>query len=1103
LCLGSNFPINIVWGPQHTQIYNDGYRVLCGEGHPAFLGMSYAVSWASAWPAIGEPFARAWAGETSFLENQRMFLRRNGYPEETFFTFSLSPIRDESGDIGGVFHPVTETTASMLGERRIRTVRDLTTRLTGAKSADEVFLLAADTLASFTFDLPFVLFYKLEQQGDTGPCYRLVAHTGLAAGTPASPAALDPTAATPWPIANLVHSSAAVRVEGLAGLFSSAPSGPYEEPPDAAFLAPIGPPRSDLPAAIMIAGASPRLPINDVYTGFYDLVAVAVSAGLANARALEEERRRAEALAAIDNAKTTFFSNVSHEFRTPLTLLLGPLEDALAEVDSLPPAQQQRLEVAQRNALRLLRLVNSLLDFSRIEAGRAQARFEPIDVADFTAALASNFRSACERAGLELVVDCPPLDAPVYVDLDMWEKIVLNLVSNAFKFTFGGSIKVALRRVGIAVELVVQDTGVGIPADELPRVFERFHRIEAQRARTHEGTGIGLALVQELVKLHGGVIDVSSIPDQGTEFRVAVPLGISHLPPDCVQSTARLADNRIGPDAFVGEALGWLPDQVGHESAQPGIISDRHQVEDSPQILLADDNADMRAYVAGILMQGGYQVEAVGDGGAALAAARRGPLPDLILADVMMPGLDGFALLRELRTDPATEGLPVILLSARAGEEARIEGLTAGADDYLIKPFSARELRARVDGLVELVRQRRDAAERVLRAEVAAERSRIALRQSKQRLEFALNAGRLGSWELDLLDKRVVVSDICRANFGFGAGDSVERHEDLLCRVHPDDVERRRLTVAHAIETKCPLDLEYRTVWPNGHIAWVQFYGEVIYAEDGTPLRMIGVSLDVTARKQAEAQQELLLAENESQRRELQRSNADLEEFAYSASHDLKAPLRAISHLAQWISDDVGATAGQDTIDNLRLMCGRVDRMRRLLDGLLAYSRVGRVHANVGDVDIAQIVGEISDALTPPPGFVVECVGETWAIRTHRISIQAVLQNLIANSLKHHDRSSGRITIAMRRLDGLVEFRVGDDGPGIPKRFHDRIFRIFETLASRDDTEAGGIGLAIVKKHVHTHDGKILVESAPPARGTTFSSPGRKTRHNCTATRSR
>jgi CheY-like chemotaxis protein len=367
--------------------------------------------------------------------------------------------------------------------------------------------------------------------------------------------------------------------------------------------------------------------------------------------------------------------------------------------------------VAQRNALRLLRLVNSLLDFSRIEAGRAQARFEPIDVADFTAALASNFRSACERAGLELVVDCPPLDAPVYVDLDMWEKIVLNLVSNAFKFTFEGSIKVALRRVGITVELVVQDTGVGIPADELPRVFERFHRIEAQRARTHEGTGIGLALVQELVKLHGGVIDVSSIPDQGTEFRVAVPLGISHLPPDCVQSTARLADNRIGPDAFVGEALGWLPDQVGHEPARPRIISDQHQVEDSPQILLADDNADMRAYVAGILMQGGYQVEAVGDGGAALAAARRGPLPDLILADVMMPGLDGFALLRELRTDPATEGLPVILLSARAGEEARIEGLTAGADDYLIKPFSARELRARVDGLVKLVRQRRDAAD--------------------------------------------------------------------------------------------------------------------------------------------------------------------------------------------------------------------------------------------------------------------------------------------------------------------------------------------------------------------------------------------------------
>ena len=703
LCLASNFPINVVWGSQHTQIYNDGYRVLCGKGHPAVLGSNYAVYWASAWSALGQPFDLALGGETSFLEDQRMFLERNGYLEETFFTFSLSPIRDESGHIGGLLLPAIETTATMVGVRRTRAIQDLTVHLGDVASSDQVFTLAADTLASFPFDLPFVLFYQLDKRADVSPSYRLAAHTGLPAGTAASPIAINSTDASPWPITELVRSPAAIRLVGLRSLLG--PCGPYEEPPDAAFALPIRLPGLDLPAAVVVAGASSRLPIDDAYSGFYDLIAAAIGTGLARAGAQEEERRRVEALAAIDRAKTTFFSNVSHEFRTPLTLMLGPIEDLLDEAVSLPPAQRERLEVAHRNALRLLKLVNSLLDFSRIEAAREQARFEPVDIAALTAALASNFRSACERAGLDLVVDCPPLDAPVYVDPDMWEKIVLNLVSNAFKFTLRGSVTVALRKTAAMAELVVRDTGVGIPAHELPRVFERFHRIEGQRARTHEGTGIGLALVVELVKMHGGSITASSVPEQGTEFRVTIPLGSAHLPRDYIYEPT-LVSKQPRASAFVEEALRWLPDQAGvrpsHSRGESGLT----QMEDKPRILLADDNADMRAYVAGILARGGYDVEAVEDGAAALAAARRGPLPDLILTDVMMPGLDGFALLREVRADPAMEGLPVILLSARAGEEARIDGLAAGADDYLTKPFGARELRARIDGAIRLARLR-------------------------------------------------------------------------------------------------------------------------------------------------------------------------------------------------------------------------------------------------------------------------------------------------------------------------------------------------------------------------------------------------------------
>lgn len=861
LCLASNFPINIIWGAEHTQIYNDGYRVVCGEQHPAFLGASYPVSWASAWPAVGEPFNMALAGETSFLENQRMFLNRNGYPEETFFTFSISPIHDETGDIGGLFHPVTETTAAMLAERRTRVVRDLTARLVDAKDVDTVFERAAETLVEFAFDLPFVIFYRLEPQDQTDRRYRLAASVGLSSGTSVSPDAIAIDAMLPWPVGAAARSRVPELVQGLAPILCGARCGPYEEPPDAAFVVPISLPGSGPPIAMMIAGASARLPIEDGYRGLYELVGAAVGAALANAQAFEDEQRQAEALAAIDRAKTTFFSNVSHEFRTPLTLMLGPIEEALADGGDLPALQRERLQVAHRNALRVLKLVNSLLDFSRIEAGRMEARFEPVDLANLTVELTSNFRSACDAAGLELVVDCPTLDVPVYLDRDMWEKIVLNLLSNAFKFTFAGHIAVFLVREDEAVALIVADTGIGIPAAELPRIFERFHRVEAQRGRSHEGSGIGLALVESLVHLHGGTASVTSVVAQGTVFRVTLPLGHAHLAAGTVvNDPVETPAMRPGmADIYADEAVRWLPDRLGQDFDE----TTRPVDAGGTRILLAEDNADMRLYVARILGQAGYGVEIVENGLAALAALRAGELPDLILTDVMMPGLDGFGLLREIRADSTLDGIVVILLSARAGEGARVEGLAAGADDYIVKPFNARELRARIDGAINLARQRRDAAvrEQDLLAEIVNERARTALLETEQRLEFALEAGRLGSWELDLVARGLTASAIGRENFGIPESEPRSMYNALLGRIHPEDRDRQRLALSYAIETHSALDIEHRTVWPDGRVTWVEVCGHAVYAEDGTPLRMIGVSLDVTMRKHAEAQRTTLLNE--------------------------------------------------------------------------------------------------------------------------------------------------------------------------------------------------------------------------------------------------
>jgi len=311
------------------------------------------------------------------------------------------------------------------------------------------------------------------------------------------------------------------------------------------------------------------LSFDDEYAGFLELVARQIATAITNARAYEAERKRAESLAKLDAAKTVFFSNVSHEFRTPLTLILGPLDELIRS--PLDPAQRHQLAILRRNAVRLLKLVNMLLDFSRIEAGRVQASYAPVDLGEITADIASVFRSTIERAGLELHVHSAPLREPVYVDRDMWEKIVLNLLSNAYKFTFAGSIDVSLREHGDRAELKVRDTGTGIPAAEIGRVFERFHRVEGARGRTQEGTGIGLALVQELVKLHGGTIRAASEEGRGSTFTVEIPFGRAHLPAHQVARTPAPA-TAIGASAFVEEAERWVseaPDAAVIASATP------------------------------------------------------------------------------------------------------------------------------------------------------------------------------------------------------------------------------------------------------------------------------------------------------------------------------------------------------------------------------------------------------------------------------------------------------------------------------------------------------------------------------------------------------
>jgi PAS domain S-box-containing protein len=723
IMLANRFPHILWWGPHYFQFYNDPYRPVLGAKHPdKALGQPASECWTEIWNVIGPLIDRPFnGGPATWDDDIFLEINRHGFVEECHFTIAYSPVPDETvpNGIGGVLATVHEITGKVVGDRRVLVLRDLGAQSAEARTAEDACAIAAKALVNHSKDIPFALLYLIDHDRKQA---HLAGSAGVEAGGLASPSFIplegDDANNSLWPLRQVMLSESIQVVKDLPDLLGDqVPPGPWTDRPHTAVVIPVRSNRAHFLAGFLVVGISARLQFDQSYQDFLELVSSQIATAIANAREFEEEKKRAEALAEIDRAKTVFFNNVSHEFRTPLTLMLGPVEDLLATSHTgLSSAAKGQLEVVDRNGLRLLRLVNTLLDFSRIEAGRIQAVFEPTDLAAFTKDLISSFRAATERAGIRLLVNCPKLSEPVYVDRDMWEKIVLNLISNAFKFTFEGDIEVSLRAVDGVVELRVRDTGVGIPAEEMPRIFERFHRIQNMRSRTHEGSGIGLALVQELVKLHGGTVRAESQLNVGTTFIVSVPFGKDHLPPEQISGRHNLTSTAVGAAPFVEEALRWLPEQPSIEDAIEFVPNELlpvpcppHETENLPRIFVVDDNADMRQYLARLLVER-YNVQTFPDGQAALDAARE-RLPDLILSDVMMPRLDGFGLVHEIRADASLNKVPIILLSARAGEESRIEGLEHGADDYLIKPFSARELLARVAAHLDMARLRKKAEE--------------------------------------------------------------------------------------------------------------------------------------------------------------------------------------------------------------------------------------------------------------------------------------------------------------------------------------------------------------------------------------------------------
>jgi PAS domain S-box-containing protein len=1094
ILLANRFPHILWWGPQYIQFYNDPYRPYPGTKHPdKALGQPASQCWPEIWHVIGPLIDRPFhGGPATWDDDIALELYRHGYLEESHFVIAYSPVPDDTvpGGIGGVLATVHEITQKIVGERRVRALRDLGARVGEAHTAEEACAIAAETLAAHAKDVPFAQLYLIDESGERA---RLAGMAGVRRGKEVLPPEIDLQAPDPhgWPVGEVIRTGTTRLVDRLVDRLPAVPPGPWSDPPDTAALVPIPSHKPGEPAGVMVLGVSARLQFDDAYRDFFDLVKTQIATAIANARAYEEEKKRAEALAEVDRVKTAFFSNVSHEFRTPLTLMLGPIEEMLDHgATALSPADRTQLEVVNRNGLRLLRLVNTLLDFSRIEAGRVHARYQPTDLAALTCDLASVFRSAVERAGLELVLDCPPMNGPVYVDREMWEKVVLNLLSNAFKYTFEGEIGVSLRDHADTVELAVWDTGTGIPAEEMPRLFERFHRVRNARGRTHEGSGIGLALVQELVRLHGGVIGATSVPGRGTRFSITVPTGIAHLPADQIVEDEPLARVEDAAIPYVEEALRWLPDDAGAGPDTPAIGTHSDQLpaqarlhaaigeKERVRVLVADDNADMRQYLTRLLAAR-YEVEAVADGRAALEAARE-RTPDLVLTDVMMPRLDGFGLLREMRSEESLRDTPLIMVSARAGEESRVEGVQAGADDYLVKPFSARELLARVDAHLKLSRLRREARE--------------AIRYRGEQFETLLNAAPLGMFLLDADLRFVEVNPVAIPVFGEPPDGLLGREygEVLERLLAPPDADAVVSTFRKTLESGDPFVERERAVFrvDRGVTEYYEWRVDRTTLPDGR-YGLVCYFQDISEHVEARREREHLLEAEQSARQEAERANRLKDDFLATLSHELRTPLNAMlgwSQILQRRKDDAPIVEqGIAAIGRSALA------QTQLIEDLLDTSRIisGKLRLDLRRTHVAEVVAAAVESVMPSANAkhlrVTRSLDALAYVMADPARLQQVVWNLLTNAVKFTPDGGG-VDVAVGSRDGRVAITVRDTGVGIPPDFLPVVFDRFRQADASHSRRYGGlgIGLTLVKQLVELHGGAVRAESEGDGSGATF-----------------
>ncbi|GAA5985317.1 hypothetical protein JCM10908_002618 [Rhodotorula pacifica] len=1225
------FQLALWLGEDGVLLYNDAYSRLLGSKHPVVMGKCGTEAWAEIpWSSAFEFASMSSVGRSILHHDQSVMVMRDGTLEECYFTWASARLRDGSGRMIGYQHRPFETTARVIAERRLATLRELSEKTLMAQTLEDFASRTLCALEINPHDLPFALLYICEtvsatpgertmgqpsvSAGSTSQAsafgvkasrigssrnshqqrIRLLLHgsIGVPEGHPSAPTKLvcalatdelEPTASsgrwslssattnsgtfpstasgetsfsTVWPLVEALESRKPVLMNDLGRRVEGFTTRGWPNAVERGVVMPVLVEGAELPRAILIVGLNPLRPFNSPYSVFLNSITRSLSSSLLGVAAYQEQARKARDLAAENDARTAFFASVSHELRTPLTLLLGPLEDVLTSSEmGISKADRDRLEIVRRAGQRLHCMVNTLLDISRLECGKMKCAFRPMQIGSRVHALAELFRLAIERSHIAFTVDLEDDQwadqQSFYVADEMLELMVNNLLGNALKYTASGAIQVRVTYDPSNAYIAVEDTGVGIAEENLEVIFERFHRVEGT-ARSFEGSGIGLNLVLGLIEACGGDITVKSSLGHGSIFTLRFPRGSQHVPSDMLDEEPF---ESLGPLprsarslAVISDAEAWRFDSAPTEPASLADGSSmvpESSASSTGQTLLSehldtslfalgrtktvclviDDNAEMRAWIGSSLAKNWTVIEAA-NGKVALDYALSHPV-SIIVTDLAMPIMNGRELLRAIRQNPGTQAIPVIFLSAQATSDARIEALQLGADDFMLKPFRADELLARVKLHLQISEIRKELERRVQDRTVALLESERQYKELADRYRTLSQVSPVGIFQTEPSGRFAFANprfyeisghletsqrETWRQNVRTEYAEKVGRFwDDAMSRWQPD-----RDVVTTELRFK------------NGN--WVQL--ELRAFEKG----YIGSITDISHQKEVEA---LQLQEVETRAQNAEETRRSTDAFLDMASHELRNPLSgmwqnaevvsaSLKSLSKWLDrsikkgmfdSSVVDEMRQELIENIEgvesiRVCA--DHQKRIADDIINVSKLnmGLLSIELAPFNFEGVLREVVKSFEATARDRHIALSLTRNASLDRLGIGVVVAdagrirqlayNFISNALKYGVRPSGGVVTVIldandaalppsptsRRIaDPDLSFSpptgyvwcsvsVEDSGRGLSAEQLDKLFARFSQANPRTDQYGGsGLGLYISRKLMELHRGFIDVES--------------------------